>query len=131
MGDDDAVLPGNFERKLALLDANPQIGFVYSQWNRMDELGRCLGVCIWPGLLRHSYIGGRSEFLDLLPACYIHLQGVVFRRQLFAQYGGADLRPEITAGQDWDMLLRWAYHSETAYIAEPMVSVGVHTQSQT
>ena len=67
MGDDDAAHPGNFERKLALLAANPQIGFVYSLWQRIDELGRTLGVCLWPGLLRHSYIGGRSEFLDLLP----------------------------------------------------------------
>jgi glycosyltransferase involved in cell wall biosynthesis len=131
MGDDDAVLPGNFERKLALLDGNPNIGFVYSQWLRMDENGRSLGVCQWPGLLPHSYIGGRAEFLDLLPACYIHLQGVVFRRELFKSHGGVDMRPEITAGQDWDMLLRWAFHSETAFIAEPLVCVGIHAESQT
>ncbi len=131
MGDDDAVLPGNFERKLALLDANPQIGLVYSLWRRMDQHGRSLGVCTWPGLLSHSYIGGRSEFLDLLPACYIHLQGVVFRRDLFVKHGGCDLRPEITAGQDWDMLLRWAFHAETAFIAEPLVCVGIHAHSQT
>jgi len=130
-GDDDAVLPGNFERKLALLDANPQIGLVYSLWHRMDPQGRSLGVCTWPGLLSHSYIGGRSEFLDLLPACYIHLQGVVFRRELFEKYGGVDLRPEMTAGQDWDMLLRWVYNTETAFIAEPLVCVGIHAQSQT
>ena len=131
MGDDDATLPGNFERKIALLDANPKVGLVYSQWLRMDENGRSLGVCAWPGLLRHSYVGGRAEFLDLLPACYIHLQSVVFRRELFEKHGGADLRPEITAGQDWDMLLRWINNTETAYIAEPLVGVGVHAQSQT
>ncbi len=131
MGDDDIVLPGNFERKLALLDANPRTGLVYSLWNRMDDAGRDLGVCFWPGLVKHSYIGGRSEFLDLLPACYIHLQSVVFRRTLFDEFGGADLNPVITAGQDWDLLLRWINQAETAFIAEPLVSVGVHAQSQT
>ncbi len=131
MGDDDAALPGNFERKLALLDANPQVGLVYSLWHRMDQDGRSLGVCTWPGLLRHSYVGGRAEFLDLLPACYIHLQGVVFRRNLYEMHGGMDTRPEITAGQDWDMLLRWVYNTETAFIAEPLVCVGIHAKSQT
>ena len=131
MGDDDAVLPGNFERKLALLEANAQIGLVYSLWQRMDQHGRSLGVCMWPGLLRHSYVGGRAEFLDLLPACYIHLQSVVFRSELFEKCGGFDLRPEMAAGQDWDMLLRWVYNTETAFIAEPMVCVGIHAQSQT
>lgn len=130
MGDDDAFLPGNFERKLALLDANPHIGLVYSQWLRMDQNGRSLGVCTWPGILQHSYIGGRPEFLDLLPACYIHLQGVVFRRELYKEHGGMDLRSEIPAGHDWDMLLRWVYNTETAYIAEPLVSVGIHAESQ-
>ena len=131
MGDDDAVLPGCFERKIALLDGNPAVGLVYSLWHRTDQNGQPLGVCSWPGLLRHSYIGGRSEFLDLLPACYIHLQSVVFRRSLFEQFGGADESPNITAGQDWDMLLRWVRETETAFIAEPTVCVGVHAQSQT
>src|SRR5438045_735726 len=54
MGDDDSVLPGNFERKLALLDSHPEVGLVYSLWHRMDQHGNDLGVCFWPGLVPYS-----------------------------------------------------------------------------
>jgi glycosyltransferase involved in cell wall biosynthesis len=131
MGDDDAVLPGNFERKAALLDANPATCMVYSLWRRMDEHGRSLGTCIWPGLLRYSYVGGRNEFMDMLPAGYIMLQSVLFRRSLFEKHGGFALHAGITANHDWDMLLRWVLHADTAFIAEPLVCVGVHAQSTT
>ena len=131
LGDDDLVLPGNFERKVALLDAHPDIGLVYSLWRRIDATGRDLGVCWWPGLLPHSYIGGRPEFWDLLVASYIMLQAVVFRRTLYERYGGFDEHPDLLAGSDWDLLLRYCYHTQTAFLAEPLVAVRVHPQSAT
>jgi glycosyltransferase involved in cell wall biosynthesis len=133
LGDDDMVHPGNFERKLALLDAEPAIGFVYSMAYRIDADGTRQGVNAWPGILGHSYVGTRHEFTDLLPACYINLQSVIFRRWLLDEYGGlGDDNEDLRAvGCDWDMLLRYCYHSRTAYLAEPLVSVRYHQDSHT
>lgn len=133
LGDDDMVQPGNFERKLALLDAEPDIGLVYSMAHRIDGQGARQGVNTWPGILGHSYIGTRNEFADLLPACYINLQSVVFRRWLWDKHGGlGDDNEDLRAvGCDWDMLLRYCFHTRTAYLAEPLVSVRYHTSSHT
>lgn len=129
IGDDDIVLPGNFEKKISVLDAAKDIGLVYSLWYRMDELGNSLGVCWWPGLLNYPYIGGRAEFFDLLPASYIMLQSVLFRRGLFEEHGGFD--PSISLAGDWDLLLRYCAASNTAFLNDALVAVRVHSESST
>jgi glycosyltransferase involved in cell wall biosynthesis/MoaA/NifB/PqqE/SkfB family radical SAM enzyme len=126
LGDDDAVLPDNFERKLAIFDAHPEIGLVHSQALRIDGSSRVEGAIIWPGILTYSYIGSRHEFYDLLPASYMLLQTVVFRRSLFDTYGGFEELPGQLGGADWDMLLRFCYHTKTAFIAEPLACVRYH-----
>lgn len=131
LGDDDAVLPGNFEKKLALLEAHPQIGMVYSQAMRMNGDGLIEGTILWPGILTYSYIGGRNEWLDLLPACYISLQSVVFRQELHERHGGMYDESNQWTGNDWDMLLRFCSDTETAFIAEPLVCVRYHSSSNT
>lgn len=131
LGDDDAVLPGNFEKKLALLEAHPQVGLVYSQALRMKGNGEIEGTILWPGILTYSYLGGRNEWLDLLPACYISLQSVVFRQELYKRHGGMCDEVNQWAGNDWDMLLRFCSDTKTAYIAEPLVCVRYHSASNT
>jgi len=131
LGDDDAVLPGNFEKKIALLEAHPQVGLVYSQALRINGNGEVEDTILWPGILRYSYIGGRTEWLDLLPACYISLQSVVFRRELYQRHGGMSDEDNQWAGNDWDMLLRFCSDTETAFIAEPLVCVRYHAESNT
>lgn len=130
LGDDDLSLPGNFEKKTAILDAYPHIGLVYSLWYRIDAQGRNEGVVSWPGLLNYSYLGGRNEFEAALIACHIGFSSYVFRRTLYEQYGGLDETPENVA-RDWDMLLRFLRHTQTAFIAEPLVAIRVHPQSET
>jgi len=129
LGDDDTVLPGNFEKKTALLDAHPEIGLVYSQWHRIDEKGQSQGVVLWPGILTYPYLGTRNEFLDLLPASYIMHQAALFRRELYDRYGAFDEDAAMAAGNDWDLLLRYCYHTKTAFLNEPLVCVRVHTRS--
>jgi glycosyltransferase involved in cell wall biosynthesis len=76
-------------------------------------------------------VGTRDEFRDLLPASYMMFQSVVFRRELCDRFGGFDEHPDRLVGNDWDLLLRYCYHTKTAFIAEPLVAVRVHQQSFT
>jgi glycosyltransferase involved in cell wall biosynthesis len=128
-GDDDASMPGNFEPKLRLLEEHPEIGFVWGGFYRMDSQGHIEGHVTWPGILPHGYLGGRDEFRDLLTACYIPMQSVVFRRTLFEQFGGLDEGADLAVGCDWDMLLRWCRETQTAFLPEPAVCVRHHEAS--
>jgi glycosyltransferase involved in cell wall biosynthesis len=130
LGDDETVLPGNFEKKLAILDAHPDIGFAYSRHYYTNEQGDATELAMWPGMLHFSYVGGRDEFHDLFPWNYISLHSVVYRKELFERYGGFD--PQITeCGNDWEMNIRYAFHTETAYIDEPLLNVRVHQGATT
>ncbi|HEX6512848.1 MAG TPA: glycosyltransferase, partial [Chloroflexota bacterium] len=128
LGDDDQFLPGNFEKKLAVLEANPHVGFVYSPWNAVTPEGRV----VYSRLAAHpqqSYIGGRREFMDLFTGNYINLAAIVFRRSLLEKHGAFDER--LTTLCDWDMFLRWSRQTETAYLAEALATVLVHDDSDT
>ncbi len=114
VSDDDLVLPGNFERKVAILDANPGVGLVYSLAYAME--GPKTGLCWRPEYAAHSYVG-RYEFQDLLVGNYIPGPSAVWRRE----FGWLDPRLPDTLS-DWDLWLRCAYGSKTAFIAEPLVT---------
>lgn len=131
LGDDDIILPGNFEKKLAILHAHPEIGLIHSRAYRMDAQGRTHDLLYWPGVLDYSYLGGRNEFADLLQAPHMSLQSVVFHRDLWEAHGGFDLSdPDIAnAPSDWGMLLTYCHHTQTAFLAEPLVAVRFHAQS--
>ncbi len=129
--DDDLFLPGNFDKKLKILDTHPEIGMVYSQWYNMDVNGNIQGVVMWPGILNYPYIGSRNEFQDLLPASYLFIQTAVIRRSLYEQVGGFETREDMTAGFDWEFLLRYCYHTKTAFINEPTVCIRTHEASFT
>src|SRR5581483_5315849 len=130
LGDDETVLPGNFEKKLAILDAHPEVGLVYSRHFYTDGANQNMGLALWPGMVHYSYIGGRDEFRDLLPCNYISLHSVVYRKALWERYGGFD--EAITeCGNDWEMNIRYSFYSQTAYIDEPLLNVRVHEGATT
>ncbi|MGH2364239.1 MAG: glycosyltransferase family 2 protein, partial [Chloroflexota bacterium] len=106
MGDDDLFLPGNFEKKLALLRARPGLAFVFSRWYMLNEPGAELVNRAWPGHASTAYVGGRDDFRDLfIMTNYINLISAVFPRALYQELGGFDER--IRTLCDWDMFLRF------------------------
>jgi GT2 family glycosyltransferase/Flp pilus assembly protein TadD len=129
--DDDLFLPGACEKKIAILDAHPDVAFVYSLWYRLDGEGNNQGVHWWPGLVNVPYVGGRKEFEDLFIANYIQSQAVLFRTADLERLGGYDQEPGLVAMADWDLLLRYSRDRKTAFLNEPLVAVRVHEQSFT
>lgn len=129
-GDDDRALPSGIEKKLAILDAHPEVVLVYSLWHQIGSSGAVRGTVRWPGLVDHSYVGGRDEFRDLLVANYIALQTVLVRKSVIAERGGF-ASDTLRAAQDWDALLRWVKGRPTAFLHEPTAQVRVHEESYT
>ncbi len=123
--DDDLAMPGNFDKKVAILDAYPEIGFVYSfRGIRSLETGQ-VAFPRRAEQLTYSYIGGRNEFLDLMPGNYIPGNTIVWRKRLTDELGGLDSTISSTLS-DWDLWMRYTHHTQTAYLNEPLVLVGRH-----
>ncbi|HLG68804.1 MAG TPA: glycosyltransferase [Chloroflexota bacterium] len=126
IADDDWVEPGNYEKKLAILEQNPEVGFVYSLSYVLGENTPAPVICRRIEHLNHSYIGGRNEFLSLLPGNYIPGPSMVWRRELHRRLGGFD--PDMPGTlSDWDLWLRYSADSATAYINEPLVGFRMHS----
>ncbi len=127
--DDDLILPGNFERKVPILDNSPEIGLAYSPWHMIDAAGRSSGTPLGSGMLPYSYVGGRDEFGDLLQNNHIMMNTVVFRRALFERLGGLEEDRELYPSYDWEMWLRYTRQTQTAYVNEALACVRYHDAS--
>lgn len=129
--DDDLILPGHIEEKAALLDAYPEIGFVYCPWVLIDGDGRSQAVPLGSGMLTYGYVGGRDEFGDLLQNNHIMMNAVLLRKSLLEQYGYMTEDPRFAPANDWELWLRLTRYTETAYLPEPRVCVRFHEASET
>jgi glycosyltransferase involved in cell wall biosynthesis len=129
LADDDTVEPANYERKIAILEAYPQVGLVYSLAFATDQNLANREVYRRAEYLDYSYIGGRAEFSDLMSGNYIPGNSVVFRRSVLGEDRLIDPNLPGTLS-DWDLWMRLAFASETAFINEPLVNVRFHSGTQ-
>ncbi len=123
-GDDDLALPGWIDKKVALLEARPDLDLIYSDGQMIDQEGRQLqsaGALI--GRTRMSYLGGRDEFASLLLSCYVSWQTLVYRRSVYEAVGGMNETLGIEMSNDFFWLQNAFRGRQAAYLAVPTVSV--------
>ena len=111
---DDLLAPGSLARATAVLEANPQVGFVYGHavwWHEHQPLPAARidakGVTVWPGL----------EWLRIMCRLghnVVSSPEVVVRTAVQKRVGG--YRPELPHTGDAEMWMRFAVHSDVAYI---------------
>jgi hypothetical protein len=111
---DDLLTPGSLARATAVLEANPNVGFVYAHvidWD--DSVPRpaprlaASGATVWPGL----------EWLRIMCRYgYTVVSGpaVVVRTTVHHQVGG--YLPELPHTGDVEMWMRLAAHADVAYL---------------
>jgi glycosyltransferase involved in cell wall biosynthesis len=115
---DDILAPTAMEETIAYLDANPEIGVVYSNYEVIDEYGEN------KGLGRRCHIPYSKERL-LLDFMTHHFR--VIRRSLFELAGGIDVSVQCAA--DYDMCLRLSEMTEIANIARSLYYYRIHKDS--
>lgn len=127
---DDYLLPtAALDRQVAVLDGWPDVGLIYGQSLKVDDLGRPIGLRR-PPFAPQGYIrSGFEELYYLLFGNYITTSGAVVRRSVIEAAGG--FRTDIIGPEDWDCWLRVAKLGSVAYLAEPVVAYRVHEQSIT
>lgn len=106
---DGALAPLALERAAAVLDANPAVGMVYTQYVTMDDTGRV------GGLGRRCHIPYSRERL-LVDFMTFHFR--LMRRETFDAVGGLD--EKLSHAQEYDMCLRLSEVTQVQHVAEPL-----------
>lgn len=122
--DDDEMMPGGLAPKVAILDAHPEIGLVYSTVREMDEEGKDLCESTMGRRFAEDKIGGAAEFSSLILANYIPMPSVLFRREVMSYWqGGAT---NFGPASDWQIWLSALQRVDAAYVRKPTVRLRTH-----
>lgn len=119
MDADDISLPQRFEKQLAFLDAHPEVGACGS-W--MESFSSTEKVT-WTAPVDHDEI-----FCRLLFESVLYHPTVVFRRNMFEQYG---LRydPDYPCAEDYELWCRCARYFQLANLGEVLLHYRLHSES--
>jgi hypothetical protein len=122
--DDYCTSPDALRRQVAVFDANPVVGMVYTGHLLVEEGGATTRVLPSP---HDSVRVGLDEFRRLLWGNDVPHSGTLLRAAVQAELGPYDMRLPHTG--DWDMWLRTAAKHDVGYIAEPLFAYRMHRKN--
>jgi len=129
---DDLMDATNLERKVALIDSDPRLGFVYSDVTIVNQDGDRTGTH-WFNLVNPNvdFRQSSSAIFDLLFSNLnlVCCPSVVVRRECYEKLGSFDSRLPLTV--DMEMWLRIALFYDVAYIADPLMQYRWHDKNLT
>ncbi|PSF27580.1 filamentous hemagglutinin [Aphanothece hegewaldii CCALA 016] len=112
---DDLLAPTTLAETAHLLDQQPDVGMVYTDYLVIDEKGTVLGLgkrCKIP----YSSMGLLVDFMTF------HFR--LIRRSAYKQVGGVN--PEFKAAQDYDLCLRLDEVTKIAHFKKPLYYYRTH-----
>jgi filamentous hemagglutinin family protein len=107
--DDDLLAATALEKTVAILDAHPDVGLVYTDYVNISESGKFLS---YGRLCRIPYSKTRL-LVDLIT---FHFR--LIRRSVYYQVGGID--PFFDCAKDYDLCLRLSEVTEVKHIQQPL-----------
>jgi glycosyltransferase involved in cell wall biosynthesis len=121
--DDFLTRSDALRRQVAIFDADPNVGFVYSAHMLVDDNGRPFRTFRpWP----EDYVrDGLDEFAHLIHACYVQHSGTLVRRAFHRPSPVYDA--ELPHSGDWDIWLRIAARHRVGYIADTLLAYRIHS----
>jgi glycosyltransferase involved in cell wall biosynthesis len=126
----DDVMPQNIEKKVALLEANPQVGFVHSNILMIDDYGQILGEHWEPDSTRDYICSGREFFLRMIEPGknYVCCPSVLARRECYERLG--NFRSELYFTCDWELWMRFSLYYDVGCLGAPLVHFRRHRGSE-
>lgn len=127
---DDLMLPENLRAKAALLDATPNMGFVYSNIVQIDSHGQRIGghPIQQPEL---SLVMEGCALFELVAQTGnpVSCPSVMARSECYQRLGGFDAR--LPFATDLEMWLRIASHYDVGFLSMPLIASRVHPAQET
>ena len=116
--DCDDEISRNCLLELALaVKENPEVDFIYSDFDKIDENGNRSNPCFWPDWSPHTIL---TQMYTTHVTC--------FRRELLQRIGS--LRKGTEGAQDWDLVLRLSEHTDhIVHIPKVLYHWRVHKDS--
>src|SRR5262245_22947148 len=118
---DDVLKPGMLERQVSLLDSNSRLGFVYSDYQFINQTGEILPR---PEVFRGRPLRRGDIFRFLIYFDFIPPSTVLARRDCMDKTGLFE--SSLEPAEDLDWLLRMTCMYETDYIPEPLCQFRKH-----
>lgn len=125
--DDYALDRDAVARQVAVFDANPSVGLVYSAFDQVDEFSQPFRAC--RPFVGDYVRGGLEEFSHLVFLNYIAHSGTLVRRTVHEQLGYYDLR--LPYAGDWELWLRVSTGYDVGYVDAPLYAYRVHINNMT
>lgn len=138
---DDVMLPGKLARYAELLSQDPDIDFISSDFQTIDEQGNSLKLSFlaeyqsfrsvmtaYPGYSTVYQLAAKDAYTQLLNANFIGNSSVVIRKSVFESVGGFD--KSIKNSEDFDLWLRvTAQGHNLIFIDEVLHQYRIQSQS--
>jgi glycosyltransferase involved in cell wall biosynthesis len=115
---DDLLHPQAIAATTAILNAQPEIGMVYTNYEVMDEHNHLLGV-------GHRCTISYSKTRLLVDFMTFHFR--LFRHSLYLQIGGID--PSFSCAMDYDLSLKLSEATEVYHLPQSLYFYRHHSQS--
>ncbi|OAI41816.1 hypothetical protein AYO38_03440 [bacterium SCGC AG-212-C10] len=109
--------------QIAVFQANPSVGFVYSAHELVNESGSRMSVS---QPFEADYVSAPGDdFKTLVFSNYVPHSGTLVRRTCHAALGVYDER--LPHSGDWDLWLRVAANYGVGYLSEPLYAYRIHS----
>lgn len=115
---DDFLLPGCLEKTYKVISANPGLGFVYTQYFEVDEMGNRLEMperCKWPYVKEFMAIGFLTFHFRLI------------RRSIYDLVGGVNINYPVA--HDYELAIRLSEVADVKQLREPLYCYRKHSDS--
>ena len=107
---DDVWAPEKLSLQMRLFQGRPELGVVYSGYERMDDEGHPLPT--GPTHMHRGWVSGPLLIENFVPA-----SSAVVRRECFERHGGFDVA--LRTGEDYEMWLRLSPYYQFDFVAQP------------
>lgn len=119
---DDKITPNSIEKRVEILDRNPNVGLVYSSCIYIDGKGAVTGE--FRPYDSDRIVRGEDEFKRSVLKNNISVPTVMVRKKCYEALG--DFSEEITYCPDWEMWLKIALNYDLGFSSEPLGYYRIH-----